>query len=145
MVSPGGVPRRMFGWRLPSFSVWSAGSAFPVTMSPISPASMQRAPRQRAFRATEHLAHEAIAAYVDGELPMSAYLRAGAHLSMCDECRDQVSAQIQARSALRQSGPVGVPESLLSALSQIPASAALRREFPVASPTDSAQARRKRR
>lgn len=142
MVSPGGMPRRMFGWRLPSLSAWGSGSGLPM---PTSPLSLRQPSERRTFRPTEHLAHEAIAAYVDGELPMPAYLRASAHISVCEECHEQVNAQLQARSALRQSGPVGVPESLLSVLSQIPASAAMAGEFPVASPADSTQPRRKRR
>ncbi|MCW4355123.1 hypothetical protein ONR57_17595 [Hoyosella sp. YIM 151337] len=142
MVSPGGMPRRMFGWRLPSLSAWNSGSGLPLQSPPLT---LQHSSRQRTFRPTEHLAHEAIAAYVDGEMPMSAYLRAGSHLAVCQECREQVSAQVQARSALRQSGPVGIPESLLNVLSQIPASAAMAPEFPVVSPATPAQPRRKRR
>ncbi len=46
-----------------------------------------RVPRQ--FGSTEHLASEAIAAYVDGELRMSAYLRAAHHLSICPSARSR--------------------------------------------------------
>lgn len=63
-----------------------------------------RVPRQ--FGSTEHLASEAIAAYVDGELRMSAYLRASHHLSICPECAFEVDSQQQARRALRRSGDV---------------------------------------
>ena len=63
-----------------------------------------RAPRQ--FGSTEHLASEAIAAYVDGELRMYAYLRASHHLSICAECAVEVDSQQQARRALRRSGEV---------------------------------------
>lgn len=37
---------------------------------------MTQARRPRQFGSTEHLASEAIASYVDGELRMNAYLRA---------------------------------------------------------------------
>lgn len=76
------------------------------------------APRQ--FRSTEHLSTEAIAAFVDGELRMSAHLRAAHHLSMCAECALEIDAQRQARTALRDSGAIRVPGSLLGLLSQIP-------------------------
>lgn len=80
--------------------------------------SQGRAPRQ--FGSTEHLASEAIAAYVDGELRMSAYLRAAHHLTICAECAFEVDAQQQARRALRRSGDVAMPSALLGLLSQIP-------------------------
>ena len=77
-----------------------------------------RAPRQ--FGSTEHLASEAIAAYVDGELRMQAYLRASHHISICPECAGAVDAQQQARGALRRSGEMTMPLSLVGLLSQIP-------------------------
>lgn len=76
------------------------------------------APRQ--FRSTEHLSTEAIAAYVDGELRMNAYMRAATHLSMCVDCAAEVDAQRQAREALRDSLPIDLPTSLVGRLSQIP-------------------------
>ncbi|MET8648254.1 MULTISPECIES: hypothetical protein [Nocardia] len=72
------------------------------------------------FRPTEHLASEAIAAYVDGELRMNAYLRAAQHLSLCPECAAEVDAQQQARIALRQSGQVSIPTGLHDSLTRIP-------------------------
>ncbi|WP_194815306.1 zf-HC2 domain-containing protein [Nocardia sp. XZ_19_385] len=72
------------------------------------------------FRPTEHLASEAIAAYVDGELRMNAYLRAAQHLAQCPECAAEVDAQQQARVALRQSGPIQIPNRLHDSLSRIP-------------------------
>ncbi|KAF0846152.1 zf-HC2 domain-containing protein [Nocardia caishijiensis] len=83
----------------------------------VDPASSGRAPR---FQPTEHLASEAIAAYVDGELRMNAYLRAAQHLSVCPECAAEVDAQQQARIALRRAGEVAVPRSLHDSLSRIP-------------------------
>ncbi|MFI6366396.1 hypothetical protein ACIBG0_27010 [Nocardia sp. NPDC050630] len=72
------------------------------------------------FRPTEHLASEAIAAYVDGELRMNAYLRAAQHLSVCPECAAEVDAQQQARIALRRAGQVSIPTDLHDSLTRIP-------------------------
>ncbi|MFE3444589.1 hypothetical protein ACFXNW_16290 [Nocardia sp. NPDC059180] len=76
-----------------------------------------RSPR---FRSTEHLASEAVAAYVDGELRMNAYLRAAQHLSVCPECAAEVEAQQQARIALRRAGQVSIPHGLHDSLTRIP-------------------------
>ena len=81
---------------------------------------------RRKFGSTEHLASEAIAAFVDGELRINAYLRAAHHLAMCPECAAEVEAQQQARGMLRRSGDVSMPKSLLGTLSQIPTG-----EFPL--------------
>jgi anti-sigma factor ChrR (cupin superfamily) len=75
-------------------------------------------PRQ--FGSTEHLSIEAVAAFVDGELRMTAHLRAAHHLSLCPQCAGEVDAQRQARAALRDSCPIAIPSSLLGLLSQIP-------------------------
>lgn len=77
----------------------------------------------RRFGSTEHLASEAIAAFVDGELRMAPYLRAAQHLSICPECAAEVEAQQQARHALRAAAcqMPQMPPSLLGALSNIPA------------------------
>lgn len=76
----------------------------------------------RRFGSTEHLASEAVAAYVDGELRMTAYLRAAEHLSICPECAAEVEAQQQARRALRAAAHRApqMPSSLLGALNNIP-------------------------
>ncbi|CAM2795869.1 DNA-directed RNA polymerase sigma-70 factor [Prescottella defluvii] len=81
---------------------------------------MTQARRPRQFGSTEHLASEAIASYVDGELRMNAYLRASQHLALCPECAAEVDAQQQARIALRHAGEVAMPSSLFGVLSQIP-------------------------
>ena len=103
MVDPGHVFRRAFSW-LPS--QFASQSDAPV------------GPRQ--FGSTEHLSTEAIAAFVDGELRMTAHLRAAHHLSLCPQCAAEVEAQRQARTALRDSCPIAIPSSLLGMLSQIP-------------------------
>lgn len=104
MADPGQVFRRAFSW-LPS--PFASQSDAPVG-----------APRQ--FGSTEHLSTEAVAAFVDGELRMTAHLRAAQHLSVCPQCAAEVDAQHQARAALRESCPIVVPRSLLGLLSQIP-------------------------
>jgi anti-sigma factor RsiW len=103
MVDPGHAFRRAFSW-LPS-QLASQSDA------PVGP---------RQFGSTEHLSTEAVAAFADGELRMTAHLRAAHHLSLCPECALEVDAQRQARSALRDSCPVAMPTSLLGLLSQIP-------------------------
>jgi len=113
MVDRGHVFRRAFSW-LPS--QFASQSDAPVG-----------APRQ--FGSTEHLSIEAVAAYVDGELRMNAYLRAAHHLSLCPDCAAEIEAQKQAREALRDSLPIDMPSSLLGLLSQIP-------HAPLASPDD---------
>ncbi|AMD55507.1 RNA polymerase subunit sigma-70 [Mycolicibacterium fortuitum subsp. fortuitum DSM 46621 = ATCC 6841 = JCM 6387] len=104
MVDPGHVFRRAFSWLPAQFASQSN--------APVG------APRQ--FGSTEHLSTEAIAAFVDGELRMSAHLRAAHHLSLCPDCAAEVDAQGQARAALRDSCPIAIPNSLLGLLSQIP-------------------------
>jgi hypothetical protein len=103
MVDPGHVFRRAVSW-LPSQFASQSGA-------PVGP---------RQFGSTEHLSSEAIAAFVDGELRMTAHLRAAHHMSLCPQCSAEIDAQGQARTALRDSCPIVVPSSLLGALSQIP-------------------------
>ena len=74
----------------------------------------------RRFGSTEHLASEAIAAFVDNELRTGAFMRAASHLSLCPECSADVDAQRQARIELRRAADVAMPASLLGALSAIP-------------------------
>ncbi len=104
MADPGHVFRRAFSW-------------LPAQLASQSDAPVG-APRQ--FGSTEHLSTEAIAAFVDGELRMTAHLRAAHHLSLCPQCATEVDAQSQARAALRDLRPVSMPSSLLGLLSQIP-------------------------
>ncbi|WP_338886197.1 hypothetical protein [Rhodococcus sovatensis] len=81
---------------------------------------MTQAQEPRRFSSTEHLASEAVAAFADGELRMAAYLRAARHIAECPECAAEVDAQQQARAALKDSGEMSMPGSLLGLLSQIP-------------------------
>ncbi|MGU3497349.1 anti-sigma E factor RseA [Mycobacterium sp. C31M] len=103
MADPGDVFRRAFSWLPTQFASQSS--------EPVGP---------RQFGSTEHLSPEAIAAFVDGELRMTAHLRAGHHLSLCPLCANEVDAQRQARSALRDSCQIAIPTALLGLLSQIP-------------------------
>jgi hypothetical protein len=70
--------------------------------------------------AESHLAQEAIAALVDGELPAGPAGRAARHLSGCLQCRLAVEAQREAKDALHRTGDVAVPGDLLSRLCAIP-------------------------
>jgi anti-sigma factor RsiW len=67
-----------------------------------------------------HLAQEAIAALVDGELPSGPAGRAARHLAGCAQCRMAVQAQREAKEALLRSQEVAVPGDLLSRLCAIP-------------------------
>lgn len=79
-----------------------------------------------AFASTEHLAADAVVAYVDGVLPAGACARAEHHLRHCDRCAAEVAAQFNARSLLRGCGDVSAPPSLIGELGRIPT-----REFEV--------------
>jgi hypothetical protein len=131
MVDPGHVFRKAFSWLPTQFASQSD--------QPVGP---------RRFGSTEHLSTEAIAAYVDNELRMSAYMRAHHHMSLCPQCAAEVEAQGQARAALRDSCPIVIPTSLLGALSEIPHHAPLEPPVEDVSPqfaADAPRARRKRR
>ena len=106
MADPGDVFRRALAW-------------LPANFVAVDAAALE-APRR--FSSTDHLSIEAVAAYVDGELPMKAHLRAASHLAACQLCAGEVDAQGQARAALRDSRPVTMPGTLMGLLSQIPQS-----------------------
>lgn len=67
-----------------------------------------------------HLAQEAIAALVDGELPAGPAMRAARHLDGCLQCRMAVQAQREAKAALHGCEEVSVPGDLMSRLCAIP-------------------------
>ena len=67
-----------------------------------------------------HLAQEAVAALVDGELSGGAAARAARHLSGCVQCRMAVAAQREAKAALQHDDGLAVPCDLLSRLKAIP-------------------------
>jgi len=67
-----------------------------------------------------HLAQEAVAALVDGELQAGPAARAARHLTGCLTCRLAVEAQREAKAVLTASADVAVPGDLLSRLRSIP-------------------------
>jgi anti-sigma factor RsiW len=67
-----------------------------------------------------HLAQEAIAALVDGELTAGPANRAARHLAGCLQCRMAVQAQREAKEALHGSADVDLPGDLMSRLCAIP-------------------------
>ncbi|MCF6512460.1 MULTISPECIES: anti-sigma factor [unclassified Blastococcus] len=67
-----------------------------------------------------HLAQEAIAALVDGELAAGPAGRAARHLAGCATCRMAVAAQREAKEALHGSSDVAMPGDLMSRLCAIP-------------------------
>jgi len=72
------------------------------------------------LNAGQHLAVDAVVAFVDGELGAGAHDRAAVHLSGCPSCAAEVAAQRQARSAVRSAAEPAAPSSLLAALRSIP-------------------------
>lgn len=77
------------------------------------------------LNAGQHLAVDAVVAFVDGELGPVARDRAAAHLTMCHFCAAEVAAQHQARSVVRSAQCPPVPADLLTALREIPQTAEL--------------------
>lgn len=75
---------------------------------------------RRGWSLPEHLALDALVAFVDGELSPSAYDRAAAHLAHCSACSAEAAAQRQARAAVRGADTPHVPPGLLQALESIP-------------------------
>lgn len=78
--------------------------------------------RPKRFSSVEHLSHEAVAAFVDGELSASAEHRARVHVVQCPECRAEVHGQRGAAEMLRGcnlSAHVRAPEDLLAKLAGI--------------------------
>ncbi|MER6991772.1 zf-HC2 domain-containing protein [Saccharopolyspora hirsuta] len=73
----------------------------------------------------QHLALDAIVAFVDGELSPNAHDRAAAHLARCPACTADAAAQRQARAAVKAAGTPSISPKLLQALQAIPAHAEL--------------------
>jgi hypothetical protein len=71
-------------------------------------------------RTGQHLAVDAVVAYVDGELRLPAHERATRHLAGCTLCTAEVAAQRQARAAVRSATAPAMPPSLLVTLYAIP-------------------------
>lgn len=72
------------------------------------------------LNAGQHLAVDAVVAFVDGELGPAPRDRAAAHLTGCSSCAAEVAAQRHARSEVRAAQCPSVPAGLLAALREIP-------------------------
>jgi Putative zinc-finger len=72
------------------------------------------------LNAGQHLAVDAVVAFVDGELGLVARDRAAAHLAVCQSCAAEIAAQCQARSVVRSAQCPPAPADLLAALRDIP-------------------------
>lgn len=73
----------------------------------------------------QHLALDALVAFVDGELTPHAYDRAAAHIAGCVSCRADAAAQRQARSAIRAADTPSMSPQFLRSLQSIPSEAEL--------------------
>ncbi|NNG34185.1 anti-sigma factor family protein [Nakamurella aerolata] len=68
----------------------------------------------------DHLNFDAVVAFADGEMSLSAYQRAAAHLARCEQCAAEVAEQTSAREALRSAFVPRMPGSLFEQLRSIP-------------------------
>jgi len=67
-----------------------------------------------------HLAPEAVVAFVDGELSLTAHDRAAAHMARCPLCAAEMAVQRQARAAVQAAEAPQMPAGLLAVLRAIP-------------------------
>lgn len=68
----------------------------------------------------DHLAVDAIVAYADGELSLTAHQRAAAHLGRCPSCAAEVAEQTSMQQFLRSASLPRMPGSLFDSLNSIP-------------------------
>ncbi|MHA6802519.1 anti-sigma factor family protein [Salinifilum ghardaiensis] len=68
----------------------------------------------------QHLALDAIVAFVDGELSANARDRAASHLAHCSACAAEASTQRQARSAVQEADSPAISSDLVRNLLSIP-------------------------
>lgn len=73
-----------------------------------------------------HLAPDAVVAFVDGELSLTAHDRAAAHMGRCPLCAAEMAVQRQARAAVQAAEAPQMPAGLLAALRAIPSDTDLR-------------------
>ncbi len=71
----------------------------------------------------DHLGLDAVVAYVDGELGLTAFQRASAHLVRCPQCAGEVAEQEAMARCLRSAELPRMPGSLFDALASIPLAA----------------------
>jgi hypothetical protein len=67
-----------------------------------------------------HLGLDAVVAFSDGELGLTAFGRAAAHVSRCAECASEVDEQEFARRQLRSAPCPSIPTALMASLLSIP-------------------------
>lgn len=67
-----------------------------------------------------HLGLDAVVAFSDGELGLTAFGRAAAHVARCPECAGEVDEQESARRALRSAACPSIPSALMASLLSIP-------------------------
>ncbi|MGH3941975.1 MAG: anti-sigma factor family protein [Pseudonocardiaceae bacterium] len=77
------------------------------------------------LNAHQHLAVDAVVAFVDGELGAGARNRAAEHVAVCQSCAAEVVGQRHARSVVRSAGYPQIPADLLATLRDIPQTADL--------------------
>lgn len=74
----------------------------------------------------DHLGLDAVVAFTDGELGLTAFQRAAAHLARCPECAREVDEQVIVRQQLRAASCPTLPSSLADCLLSIPVALPLR-------------------
>lgn len=68
----------------------------------------------------DHLTLDAVVAFADGEMALTPYQRAAAHVVRCPACAADVAEQTAASQYLRQAAPPSMPGSLFATLTSIP-------------------------
>ena len=68
----------------------------------------------------DHLSLDAVVAFADGEMSLTAYQRAATHVMRCELCAAEVAEQTAASQYIRQAGLPTMPGSLFDALKSIP-------------------------
>ncbi|HVW42077.1 MAG TPA: hypothetical protein VHC18_12085 [Amycolatopsis sp.] len=77
-------------------------------------------PRGWSLFSESHLLPDAVVAFVDGELSLGARDRAASHLARCSCCAAEVTAQRQARAAVKRAGAPSMSAGFLASLREIP-------------------------
>lgn len=67
-----------------------------------------------------HLGVDAVVAFSDGELGLTALGRAAAHVAQCPQCAQEVDEQEAARRQLRSAPCPSIPTTLMASLLSIP-------------------------
>lgn len=68
----------------------------------------------------DHLGLDAVVAYADGALSLTAFQRAAAHVSHCADCAREVDEQTAVRRQLRAAADPPIPTGLMNSLLSIP-------------------------